>query len=127
MSDDTSGPERLFEDEDTLVVLSEDGTEYLEQLGAHQKRLAEAIGEIRGEITEMNQTLESTERHIHLLPPGSDINSPLITLELTGAVFAFTLGIGELMRTGEANVLTTVAFAVGGALVVPPLVSYTTE
>ncbi|WP_152421341.1 hypothetical protein [Natronococcus amylolyticus] len=126
MSDDSTSSERVFDDADALVVLSEDRVAYLEQLAGHQERLAEEIGEIRGELTEMNQTLESTERHIHVLPPESDINSPLVTLELTGAVFAFALGIGELMRTGEANIITTVGFAIGGALVVPPLLSYTT-
>ncbi|WP_394742970.1 hypothetical protein [Natronococcus roseus] len=126
MSDDSTSPERVFDDADTLVVLSEDRVAYLEQLAGHQERLAEEIGEIRGELAEMNQTLESTERHIHVLPPESDINAPLVTLELTGAVFAFALGVGELMRTGEANVITIVAFAISGALVVPPLLSYTT-
>jgi hypothetical protein len=125
MSDDTTSSERLFDDTDALVVLSEDKVEYLKKLDNRQERLTEEIGEIRGELTEMNQTLESTERHIHVFSPSSEINSPLITLELTGAVFSFALGIGELLTTGEANVITTVAFAIGGALVVPPLLAYT--
>lgn len=88
-----------------------------DRMGALEK----SFEELNQEVSEINNTLESNEKHIHFLPPGTDLNSPLVSLELTLAVFALGLAGAQLV---QGNPVSPLAIAIGLALLVPPILTY---
>lgn len=114
-------PERLKEPSEKVMAGIEENREQIGLVANELGETNEEVREIRLELEEINQTLDSNVRHIHFLPPDSNINSPIVSFELTLAAFALALPALQFLQGNPVNELSA---ALGIALLVHPIVSF---
>jgi hypothetical protein len=98
-------------DEDTIKAYELDPDE----ITFPKEEIMNEFDSINQELAEINETLESNERHIHIFPPDSDIVSPIVGFEILLSTFALMLPLIQLVQGNQVNELSV---ALGAALFV---------
>lgn len=119
--DEVTLPKEEIMDKLDSVATMEDIRAAGDILGDRLDDVNEDLERLNRELAEINDTLESNERHIHVIPPDANVSSPIISLELTVAAFALALPGIQLIQGNQVNALSA---AIGVALLVHPALSY---
>lgn len=114
-------PEMLKKPSEEVLEEIEENREQISLVAHELGETNTHIEEIRAELEEMNETLESNERHIHFLPADANISSPILSFELTLAAFALALPI---LQFAQGNTVNELSAALGAALLVHPILSF---